>query len=112
MVRWEPDSRGRLVRAAMDLYGEQGFDSTTVAAIAERAGLTERTFFRHFSDKREVLFYGARHLVEVLVEAVERAPGSLAPVDVITFALVEASTQFFDERRAFAVRRQAVIAAN
>ena len=59
MPRWEPDSRGRLEQAALALYGERGFDSTTVAEIAERAGVTERTFFRHFADKREVLFGGA-----------------------------------------------------
>src|SRR5262249_13203899 len=57
MGRWEPDARGRLAKSAMELYGEQGFDQTTVAQIAARAGLTERTFFRHFADKREVLFY-------------------------------------------------------
>ena len=55
--RWEPNARGRLERAAMDLYVERGFEQTTVAEIASRAGLTERTFFRYFSDKREVLFY-------------------------------------------------------
>ena len=59
MVRWEPDSRGRLEQAAMALFDGTGFENTTVAEIAERAGLTERTFFRHFSDKREVLFSGA-----------------------------------------------------
>ena len=59
MARWEPDSRGRLEQAALELYGERGFEQTTVAEIAERAGLTERTFFRHFADKREVLFGGA-----------------------------------------------------
>jgi AcrR family transcriptional regulator len=56
MGRWEPDARGRLLKAALELYGERGFEQTTVAEIAERAGLTERTFFRHFADKREVLF--------------------------------------------------------
>ena len=58
MTRWEPNARGRLERAALELYGERGFEQTTVAEIAERAGLTERTFFRHFADKREVLFCG------------------------------------------------------
>ena len=58
-ARWEPDSRGRLEQAALALYGERGFEDTTVAEIAERAGLTERTFFRYFADKREVLFGGA-----------------------------------------------------
>jgi len=56
MGRWEPDSRGRLQEAALALYSERGFDQTTAAQIAARAGLTERTFFRHFADKREVLF--------------------------------------------------------
>ena len=79
MVRWEPDSRGRLAQAAMALYGEQGFDRTTVAEIAERAGLTERTFFRHFTDKREVLFWGAQALQELLVKTVIGAPASATP---------------------------------
>ena len=56
MGRWEPNARERLQRAALELYSEQGFDQTTVAEIAQRAGLTERTFFRHFADKREVVF--------------------------------------------------------
>ena len=61
MSRWEPDARGRLEKAALALYGERGFENTTVAEIADRAGLTERTFFRYFTDKREVLFAGAGH---------------------------------------------------
>jgi len=56
MGRWQPDARGRLAQAAIELYGERGYDATAVAHIAERAGLTERTFFRHYADKREVLF--------------------------------------------------------
>ena len=79
MVRWEPDSRGRLAQAAMELYGERGFDQTTVADIAERAGLTERTFFRHFTDKREVLFSGAQALQDLLVTTVVGAPVSTTP---------------------------------
>ena len=76
MGRWEPNARGRLEQAAMELYLERGFDQTTVAEIAERAGLTERTFFRHFADKREVLFAGAGALQELLVSAVAGAPDS------------------------------------
>jgi AcrR family transcriptional regulator len=96
----------------MELYAERGFESTSVAQIAERAGLTERTFFRHFADKREVLFYGSRALQEFLVGAVETAPRSLAPIEVVVAALIDAATGIFEERREFARRRQAIIAAN
>jgi len=70
MGRWQPDSRGRLQEAALALYAEQGFDQTTAAEIADRAGLTERTFFRHFADKREVLFGGSQILKERIVRGV------------------------------------------
>jgi AcrR family transcriptional regulator len=87
MGRWEPNARGRLAKAAMELYAEQGFEQTTVAEIAARAGLTERTFFRHFADKREVLFYGMEMLRERLVRAVADAPASAAPMDAVGAAL-------------------------
>jgi AcrR family transcriptional regulator len=96
----------------MELYGEHGFESTTVAEISERAGLTERTFFRHFADKREVLFWGAKALQEYLVNDVDCAPASLAPIEVVADALCHAGTEIFEERREFARQRQAVIAAN
>lgn len=108
MVRWEPDSRGRLAQAAMELYGERGFDQTTVADIAERAGLTERTFFRHFADKREVLFAGAQGLLDLLVSAVVNAPVSATPLEAVTLAL-EATGALFSERRGFSVQRQRII---
>jgi AcrR family transcriptional regulator len=108
MVRWEPDSRGRLAQAAMALYGEQGFDRTTVVEIAERAGLTERTFFRHFSDKREVLFAGAQALQELLVDSVVNAPSSATPIEAVTLALAAAGDRF-GERREFSVQRQRII---
>lgn len=108
MVRWEPDSRGRLAQAAMALYGERGFDQTTVADIAERAGLTERTFFRHFTDKREVLFSGAQALQDLLVDAVVGAPASATPIDAVTLAL-EAAGDRFNEHRGFSVQRQRII---
>jgi AcrR family transcriptional regulator len=111
MGRWEPDARGRLERAALELYGERGFDQTTVADIAQRAGLTERTFFRHFADKREVLFWGEGALHELVVRAVAGAPDSAAPLDVITAGL-EAAGPLFQGRRERARQRQAVIAAN
>src|SRR5580704_5809911 len=111
MARWEPDGRGRLEQAALALYGERGFENTTVAEIAERAGLTERTFFRHFADKREVLFGGAAMLEELLVSSVASAPDSAAPIDAVVAAL-EAAGALLQERRAFARQRQMVIAAN
>jgi AcrR family transcriptional regulator len=111
MVRWEPDSRGRLEQAALALYGERGFESTTVAEIAERAGLTERTFFRHFADKREVLFGGAGVLEAALTSAVAGAPESSAPLDAVLAGL-DSAASLLEERREFARRRQAIIAAN
>lgn len=108
MGRWEPDAQGRLIQAALDLYSERGFEQTTVAEIANRAGLTERTFFRHFADKREVLFFGAEMLQKSLVEALEQAPAELAPIEAIGAALERVST-FFADRRARSRRRQAVI---
>ncbi|MEO5900170.1 MAG: TetR family transcriptional regulator [Ilumatobacteraceae bacterium] len=111
MVRWEPDGRGRLEQAALALFGERGFENTTVAEIAVRAGLTERTFFRYFADKREVLFWGAGALQELLVTAVADAPDSTAPLDAVAAAL-DAAGAMLQERRAGARQRQTVIAAN
>ncbi|MEL7976333.1 helix-turn-helix domain-containing protein [Isoptericola sp. F-RaC21] len=110
MARWEPDARGRMTRAALDLYAEQGFEQTTTAQIAERAGVTERTYFRHFADKREVLFDGSHRLEERVVDAVVAAPVDAAPLAVVgeAFATVAAS---LEERREFAARRAAVVAA-
>jgi AcrR family transcriptional regulator len=112
MGRWQPDARGRLERAAMELYRERGFDSTTVAEIAERAGLTERTFFRHYADKREVLFGGAGILEELLVGRTIGAAASMLPMEAIATALCEVATEIFEERREFARQRQAIISAN
>lgn len=111
MVRWEPDSRGRLEEAALALYGERGYDNTTVAEIAARAGLTERTFFRHFADKREVLFWGSGRLQALMVDAVSGAPNSASPLDAVG-AAIEAAAVLLQERREFARQRQAVIAAS
>ena len=112
MTRWQPDARGRLERAAMELYDERGFEQTTVAEIAGRAGLTERTFFRHFGDKREVLFAGAGGLQELLVNAVADAPASAAPITAVVEAFEAAARDMFQERREFARQRQKIIAAN
>ncbi|MFX0580458.1 TetR/AcrR family transcriptional regulator [Nocardia nepalensis] len=111
MSRWEPNARGRLEQSALELYGENGFESTTVAQITKRAGLTERTFFRHFADKREVLFAGASALQELLVSKVRDAPASAPPMAAIATALTEVADAIFEQRREFARQRQAVIAA-
>src|SRR3954447_15369703 len=87
MVRWEPNARGRLEQAAFALYGERGFENTTVAEIAERAGLTERTFFRHYADKREVLFAGSDALQELLVTTVAETGADVAPIDAVAAAI-------------------------
>jgi AcrR family transcriptional regulator len=111
MGRWEPNARDRLVQAAFALYGERGFEQTTVAEIAKRAGLTERTFFRHFADKREVLFAGADALRELLVSTVAKAPDSAAPIDAAAAGL-EAAGAVIQEGRELARQRQAIIAAS
>jgi AcrR family transcriptional regulator len=99
------------MQAAFALYGERGFEQTTVAEIAKRAGLTERTFFRHFADKREVLFAGADALRELLVSTVAKAPGSLAPIDAAAAGL-EAAGALIQEGGELARERQAIIAAS
>jgi AcrR family transcriptional regulator len=111
MSRWEPNARGRLAQAAFELFGERGFEQTTAAEIAARAGLTERTFFRHFADKREVLFWGSGELQELLVGAVVSAPESAAPIDSISAALAAAAAMF-QERREGSRQRQAIIAGH
>jgi len=113
MGRWQPDARGRLEKAAMELYGERGFDQTTVAQIAERAGLTERTFFRHFADKREVLFAGSGQLQDLLVQTVADAPASAAPIGAVTAGIEAVGSVLQESRgRAFARQRQSIVAAS
>jgi AcrR family transcriptional regulator len=110
MGRWEPDARGRIARAAMELYGRRGFDQTTVAEIAERAGVTERTFFRHFADKREVLFGASHALQDLMVGAVTRAPASATPIDAVGAALQACAAVLND--REYSRQRQAIVAAS
>ena len=110
MARWDPGSRGRLHDAALELYGERGFEHTTVAEIASRAGVTERTYFRHFKDKREVLFAAGEALQEVLATTVAAAPGSLAPLDAVASGLEAVAAELPD--RATAQQRRTIIAAN
>jgi AcrR family transcriptional regulator len=111
MSRWQPNARGRLEQAALELYTERGFDQTTVAEIAERADLTERTFFRHFADKREVLFWGQHALIELVTTRIAEASDSASPLEAVGEAL-QAVGPIFEGRREHARRRQAVIDAN
>ena len=111
MGRWQPDSRGRLQEAALALYSERGFEATTAAQIADRAGLTERTFFRLFADKREVLFGGSAALGDAIVGAVAGAPPDLGPLDAVAAGLDAAAAMLGEFRRDLSRQRQAVIAA-
>src|SRR2546423_13947018 len=112
MGRWEPNARQRLVRAALDLFSEHGYDSTTIAQIAERAGLTKMTFFRHFPDKREVLFAGQDIHSRLLTDAIAAAPGPATPLQAVGVALDAITSTFTDDRREFAARLRTVIAGN
>ena len=94
MARWEPNAPDRLREAALELFEERGFEQTTVAEIAARAGLTERTFFRHFTDKREVLFRGSEGLRDTLVAAIDGAPAGASPLATVTAALDAAGAVF------------------
>ncbi|WP_432839212.1 TetR/AcrR family transcriptional regulator [Dactylosporangium sp. CA-092794] len=113
MVRWEPGAPERLQKAALELFATRGFEQTTATEIAQSVGLTERTFFRHFSDKREVFFHGQERLVDAFVEAVAAAPAGADPMEVVVFALQSTAPVFFsEERRPFSRMRQSVIEKN
>ncbi|RFA08131.1 hypothetical protein B7R54_02040 [Subtercola boreus] len=81
MGRWEPDAQGRLLRAALELFAENGYEATTTAQIAERAGLTKTTLFRLFADKREIVFQGQGELVSLVTRGVDEAPGGASALD-------------------------------
>jgi AcrR family transcriptional regulator len=110
MARWEPNAAIRLVRAAIDLFAEQGYDNTTVTQIAQRAGLTKTTFFRHFPDKREVLFAGQEIHSRLLADGIAEAPDSATPLEAVAAALDAATASFTPEQREFAPRLLAVVA--
>ena len=92
------DMRRRLQLAALELFGEAGYETTTAAQIAARAGVTERTFFRHFPDKREVLFDGEAALIEALTGATLNAPPALGPWDTLLRAFQSVEQLFLDNR--------------
>src|ERR1700733_7671853 len=111
MGRWEPDARGRLEQAALELFEKHGYARTTVEDIAARAGLTERTFFRYFADKREVLFSGSAALEALIVKTIAAAPASVTPLTAVTGAIA-ALAPWLEPRRAHARKRRTVIAAH
>lgn len=110
MNRWEPDAGGRLYLAAMDLYAEQGFEQTTVTEIAERAGVTERTFFRYFADKREVFFRGQDEFRALFVTPIQSSPPEANPFDAV-LASLQAVAQHLEPRRPSSQKRQSVLDA-
>jgi len=111
MGRWEPNARGRLAQAALALYAEQGFEQTTAAEIARAAGLTERSFFRHFPDKREVLFYGMDSVRDLVVQVIADAPSSAGPMEAIGEALAAVGAMV-QETPEFAAKRNGIVSAN
>jgi AcrR family transcriptional regulator len=112
MARWASGTPERLQQAALALFATTGFEQTTATQIAEAVGLTERTFFRHFSDKREVLFYGQDQFVRAFLAGVDSAPPDAAPMAVVAAALHCAGALFPDGRRGHSRIRQTVIDQN
>jgi AcrR family transcriptional regulator len=111
MARWEPDARGRLEKAAMKLFRERGYVHTTVEEIAARAGLTERTFFRYFADKREVLFSGSKELEKGIVERIKSAPGEASPLHAVAAAFEAAGAEIQGRRDLRFVRARYALVA-
>ena len=112
MTRWQPGATERLVVAAVDLFTEQGYDTTTVAQIAARAGVTKSTFFRHFSDKRELLVAGQETLSRLLADGISEAPASASPLAAVAAGLERASSAMGPLNRALGPRLQAAVAAS
>ncbi|GAA2242588.1 TetR/AcrR family transcriptional regulator [Herbiconiux moechotypicola] len=112
MARWEPGTRDRLRAVALELFAAQGFEVTTTAEIAAAAGVTERTYFRHFADKREVLFGGQEQFQNGFVEGIVAAVPELDALGTVAAALTAAASFFPDEHRAHSRVRQSVIVAN
>jgi AcrR family transcriptional regulator len=113
VARWEPDGIGRLQAAALELFAEQGYERTTIAEIAQRAGLTKRSFFNHFADKREVLFGpGSEAQREIVTRQIAACPDELPPLDAVVRGLQAAADAMFEDRHAAVRRRSEIIAAN
>ena len=112
MARWEPGARERLVVAAVDLFTEQGYDATTVAEIAERAGVTKSTLFRYFPDKREILVAGQETLSRLMSEGIAEAPPGATPLEAVVVGLERVSAAMGQMNRDLGPRMKAAIAAS
>ncbi len=112
MARWEPGARERLVVAAVDLFTEQGYDATTVAQIAERAGVTKSTFFRHFPDKRDILVAGQQTLSQLLADGIAGAPVGASPLEAVAAGLERVSSAMGPMNRELGPRMKAAVAAS
>lgn len=112
MARWKAGARERLVVAAVDLFTEQGYDDTTVAQIAERAGVTKSTFFRYFPDKRDVLVAGQQTLSELLAQGIADAPATATPLEAVAAGLEQVSSAMGQMNRDLAPRMKAAVAAS
>jgi AcrR family transcriptional regulator len=112
MARWQPGARERVVVAAVDLFAEQGYDATTVAQIAERAGITKSTFFRYFPDKRELLAAGQETLSRLLAEGIAEASDSASPLEAVAAGLERASSAMGPMNRELAPQLKAALAAS
>ena len=112
MARWEPGARERLVLAAVDLFTEQGYDATTVAQIAELAGVTRSTFFRHFADKRGLLVAGQETLSRLLAEGIAEAAEGATPLEAVAAGLQRASQEMGPANRDLGPRLKAAVAAS
>ncbi|WP_194898623.1 TetR/AcrR family transcriptional regulator [Catenulispora pinisilvae] len=112
MARWQPGATQRLVVAAVELFNEQGYDATTVAQIVERAGVTKSTFFRHFSDKREVLVAGQETLSRLLADGIAEAPAGASPLEAVEAGLERASSEMGPANREIGPGLKAAVAAS
>ena len=108
MPRWDADAEGRLLKAAMELFVDRGYDQVTVAEIAERAGLKKRSFFRYFADKREVLFGGSAAFEQAVVAGVLQAPEAMQPLDAVVMSLASAGASLTSWGEPVRLRQQVI----
>jgi AcrR family transcriptional regulator len=112
MGRWEPDAKGRILRASMELFTERGYEATTTAQIAERAGLTRTTLFRLFPDKREILFHGQGILIALALDGAQNAPAGAGPFEALTAAITAMTDAHSADTRATGRTLDPVIASS